>query len=70
MKPPKHKRLLLAFGVLAALVLTARAATAALIVDVGTHMLVPDRAGQIIQIMVSGGDQVSGLNLFAMVKLF
>lgn len=68
MKPPKHKRLLLAFLVMAALILTVQAATANVAINVGNdHRLLPDRAGQTIEIRVTGGDQVSGLNLFAQI---
>ncbi len=36
-------------------------------IDVGNHYLVPNQAGQSVRIMVSGGEQVSGLNFFAQV---
>jgi len=36
-------------------------------IDVGTHELLPDTPGQVVQIHVSGGDLVQGMNLFIMV---
>jgi hypothetical protein len=39
------------------------ATQAALIVDAGDHTLLPNTPGQTIQIFVSGGDQVSNMNL-------
>jgi hypothetical protein len=37
-------------------------------IDVGTHYLVPDLAGQQVQIYVSGGDAVAGLDLITQVS--
>jgi hypothetical protein len=42
-------------------------ARGALIIDVGDHILQANQAGQQIQIFVSGGDQVQGLNLNAQI---
>ena len=36
-------------------------------IDVGHHTLLPNTPGQIVPIMVSGGDEVAGFNLFAQV---
>ncbi len=46
------------------LALTAEYGSAATI-DVGDHTLLPNTPGQTISIMVSGGDEVAGFNLFA-----
>ena len=40
---------------------------AAATIDVGNHSLLPNTSGQIVSIMVSGGDEVAGFNLFAQV---
>ena len=48
------------------LALTADYASAATI-DVGNHTLLPNTPGQIVPIMVGGGDAVAGFNLFAQV---
>lgn len=42
---------------------TANSAT----INVGDHLLIPNRAGQTITIMVSGGEQVSGLDFCAQI---
>lgn len=43
------------------------AAAEASTITVGNHLLLPDTPGQTVQIFVTGGDAVSGLNLFAQV---
>lgn len=55
--------------VLAAVALSsmASAVAAAPIINVGNHILQPDLAGQTVQIFVSGGDAVQGLNFNAQV---
>lgn len=43
------------------------AETSAATIDVGRHQLAPHTPGQVIEITVSGGEQVAGVNLFAQV---
>jgi len=38
------------------------------VIEVGTHNLLPDRAGQVIRISVTGGDPVQGLELNAQIQ--
>ena len=59
-------RYLMTTSSLVLLALLAKYASAATI-DAGNHILVPNTPGQIISIMVSGGDEVAGFNLFAQV---
>ncbi|MBN2291312.1 MAG: PEP-CTERM sorting domain-containing protein [Pirellulales bacterium] len=57
----KYKYLILAASTL--LAIPAQAAT----IDVGNRFLIPNKADQVVRIMVSGGEQVSGLNFFAQI---
>jgi hypothetical protein len=45
----------------------ASSANSALIIDVGGHELLPDTPNQTVQVFVSGGDAVQGLNFYAQV---
>ncbi len=52
---------------LAATLMMAVSVTAAPMIDVGHHFLQPNQAGQAIDLYVTGGDMVSGLNLWVQV---
>jgi len=53
--------------ILAALAGLLTRAANALHIQVGDHLLVPNQAGQTIDILVTGGEPVSGVNLYAQV---
>ena len=56
-----------AFVLLSVVALLAGAAHAAPSITVGTHVLRPEWAGQIIELHVTGGDEVQGLELIAQI---
>ena len=55
------------YGLAALLVILPLSASASIVIDVGNHQLLPNTRDQIVDIFVTGTDQVQGLNFYSQV---